>query len=37
MAAPPHPRANPVLDPEDPWGLGLLDLEDEHGQAECNG
>jgi uncharacterized protein YciI len=19
----------PVLDPEDPWGLGLLDLEDE--------
>src|SRR5215207_4077193 len=20
----------PVLDPEDPWGLGLLDLEDEH-------
>jgi uncharacterized protein YciI len=20
----------PVLHPEDPWGLGLLDLEDEH-------
>jgi uncharacterized protein YciI len=20
----------PVLDPADPWGLGLLDLEDEH-------
>jgi uncharacterized protein len=20
----------PVLDPEDPWGLGLLDVEDEH-------
>jgi uncharacterized protein YciI len=20
----------PVLDPEDPWGLGLLDLDDEH-------
>ncbi len=21
--------SGPVLDPEDPWGLGLLDLEDE--------
>ena len=21
----------PVLDPEDPWGLGLLDLDDEQG------
>jgi hypothetical protein len=20
----------PVLDPEDPWGLGLLDLDEEH-------
>jgi uncharacterized protein len=24
----------PVLDPEDPWGLGLLDLEDEPAARE---
>ena len=24
----------PVLDPEDPWGLGLLDLDDEQAARE---
>ena len=28
----------PVLDPEDPWGLGLLDLDDEQAAREiCEG
>ena len=27
----------PVLDPEDPWGLGLLDLEDEQAARAIGG